>query len=116
MIATDIPFLLTSVYLVIGVPFSVPNGLCVIFGFAACAGVATAPSPSTASKANNLLMKLLPLVRPQCERSHATLSSPGRAAAGADDELRGDLEVRRSAVGRLHRVEQQAQAAAPHLV
>jgi hypothetical protein len=56
--------------LVIGVPFRVPNELCVIFGVAAFAGVATAPSPSTASKANNLFMKLLPSVRTGSVSAH----------------------------------------------
>src|SRR3954454_15176918 len=116
MTDTDMPFLLVRAYFEIGVPWRVPNDDCVIFGVAALAGVATAPSPATTSNTANLRIALLPWVRAECERSHAKMSSPGRAAAGAYHQLGKHLDVRRSAVRRLYRRQQQPQAAPSHLV
>src|SRR5205085_2200846 len=118
MIETDMPFLLVSVYMsmCVLVGDKLPNPVLTIDEDAALAGVATTPSPSTTSTTDNLRIALLPWVRAECERSHGDLSSAGRAAARPHDQLRGDLDVRRAAVRGLHRVEQQSQAAAAHLV
>src|SRR4051794_8288974 len=101
------PFLLVRVYFEIGVPFRFPNDDWAIFAVAAFAGAAATPSPATTSNTDNF--RIGPPFGPtrECERSHVKMSSAGRAAARADDQLGQHLDVRRSGVGGLDRLQQQ---------